>query len=230
MVLLTLLAWSSASAQAVREGQMQVLGRATIEVVPDRVSTRVGVVNRDITPKAALDRNSAAARRIIAFAKSFGIADEDIQTDSVSLTPIYKVVRDRDGNTTQAPDGYSASNQVRVRLKDIAQLGEFMRQVLDHGATNVAGVHFELSDPSKAVDEALAKAVADAQRKAKQLAQAARVKLGAIREILHPPRIEAGRGPMPVAAASPRGAGTPVPIESGTVPISAEVDVIWRIE
>src|SRR6185295_8946536 len=97
------------------------------------------------SPTAALDQNSAIARKIIDFAKRFGVADQDIRTDSINLAQAFKTIRDRDGTTRQEPDGYNASNFVRVRIADITRLGTFMRQVLDQGATNIGGVSFGLT-------------------------------------------------------------------------------------
>ncbi len=219
---------SPASAQGVGEGKMRILGRATVEAVPDHVSVRVGITNRAASPTAALDQNSAVARKIIEFSKTFGIADKDIQTDSINLAPAYKSVQEPGGRTRQEPDGYTASNMVRVKLTDMSRLGTFMRQVLDQGATNISGVHFGLSNPEKVADEARAKAVEDAVRQASLLAAAAKVKLGSIQEITHPPRTDFRGG----NEASLRRAVTrmAVPVEVGVVEISSEVDITWRIE
>jgi uncharacterized protein YggE len=67
-----------ASAQGVREGKMRILGRATIEAAPDYVTVQVGISNRASSPTAALDQNSAVARKIIDFSKGFGVAERDI--------------------------------------------------------------------------------------------------------------------------------------------------------
>jgi uncharacterized protein len=218
------------SAPAFCQGKIRILGHATIEVVPDVVSVQVGITNRAPTPTAALDQNSAIARKIIDFSKKFGVADQDIRTDSINLAPAFRTVRDANGTTRQEPDGYSASNMVRIRLTDISRLGTFMRQALDQGATNISGVHFGLLNSEKVVDEARTKAVEDAVRQAKALAEAAKVKLGPIQEIVHPPRIQIsaidGAADMP-ARASGRMA---VPVEAGTIKISAEVDMTWAIE
>ncbi len=218
----------SASAEPARSGEIRILGHATIEVVPDEVITRIGVTTQAKTPKSALDQNSAAAAKIIAFAKSFGIDPKDIRTDSVRLSPIYRTERDKNGGGHQVLEGYRASNQVRVRLRELARLGEFMRQVLDHGATNIAGLQFALSEPDKAHDEALAKAVDDAMHKAQLLAQAAKIKLGHIKKIVEPPRVESDRGPLRMASYD--GAPKAVPIEAGTIAISAAVDIVWSLE
>ena len=105
-----------------------------------------------------------------------------------------------------------------------------MRESLDQGATNIAGVHFGLSRPERFSDEARTKAVEDAVRQAQGLAQAARVKLGPILDIAHPPRIRFGErdgyADMPARAAG----RMDVPIEVGTITITAEVDITWVIE
>src|SRR5262249_15392889 len=143
-----------AFSQGIREGRIRIIGRASVEAVPDYATVQVGISNRAPSPSAALDQNSAIARKIIDFAKRFGIAEQDIRTDSVNLSPVFKTVRDANGNMRQEPDGYSAGNMVRVKLTDIPRLGNFMRDVLDQGATNINGVHFGLLNSEKVVDEA----------------------------------------------------------------------------
>jgi uncharacterized protein len=230
VVLLAATLTSPASSQGVREGKIRVLGRATVEAVPDYASVQVGVSNRAPTPTAALEQNSAIARKIIDFSKRFGVSDQDIRTDSINLAPAFKTVRDSNGTTRQEPDGYSASNLVRIRLGDISRLGTFMRQVLDQGATNISGVHFGLVNSEKVSDETRTKAVEDATRQARGLAEAARIKLGPILEIVHPPRSQPNAmdsaADLPVRVPK----GMAVPIESGTLSIASEVDITWAVE
>ena len=207
--------------------RMRIVGRALVEVAPDFVTVRVGVSNRAPTPTAALDQNSVTARRIIDFAKGFGVQEREIQTDAVNLSPIFRTVREPGGATRQEPDGYAANNTVRVKLSDLSRLGTFMRQVLDQGATNISGVQFGIENSGKATDEALAKAVEDAVRQARRLAEAAQVKLGRIEEIAHPPRTQV-QFPVPMAMA-PRQASA-VPVEAGALQVSAEVEITWALE
>jgi uncharacterized protein len=218
-----------AYAQAVGEGRIRVLGRATVEAVPDHVSVRVGISNKAPSPTAALDQNSAIARKIIEFSKKFGIDEPNIQTDSINLAAASKSVREPNGNTRQEPDGYIASNTVRIKLMDMSRLGTFMRQVLDQGATNIGGVTFGLSNPEKFTDEARTKAVEDAVRQARLLADAAKVKLGSIQEIVHPPR-SAFLGGNNEAALRRAVKQMAVPVEAGVVEITSEVEMTWRIE
>jgi len=223
------LSWH-ASAQTAREGKMRIIGRATLEAVPDYALVRVGISNRAKTPTAALDQNSAIARKIIDFAKNFGVDAQDIQTASINLSPTFRQVKDPNGTFRQEPDGYSANNTVRVKLVELSRIGRFMRDVLDQGATNINGVQFGLSKIEQVTDDARARAVEDAIHQARQMANAAKVKLGPIHEIVHPPRVQFqhadGLADMPVRAAQ----RSDVPVEVGTVTVSAEVDITWVIE
>ena len=67
-------AWSQNSKEAV----IRVIGRASMEATPDQVVVRVGVVSKAPTPAAALDQNSGAARRVIDYAKGFGVGEREI--------------------------------------------------------------------------------------------------------------------------------------------------------
>ncbi|MBV8839412.1 MAG: SIMPL domain-containing protein [Alphaproteobacteria bacterium] len=218
-------------ALAQKDGRIRIIGHAVIVVVPDEVTVRIGVSNKAPTPSAALDQNSGIARKLIDFTKRFGVDARDIQTGAVSLQPNYKTVRDQGGMTRQEPDGYAANNTVRVRLTDLNRLGELMRAALDQGATNISGVQFGIADQEKWDEEARRKAVEDAVRQANQLADAAKIKLGRIIEIAHPPHSEAraadGAADLPLRR---MGAAAPVPIEAGTLQVGTEVEIIWAIE
>jgi uncharacterized protein len=207
---------------------LNVIGHGAIETVPDHVSIRLGVTSKGPSPTTVLDQNSAAARRVIDFAKRFGIGDQDIRTDSIDLTQVIKTVREQNGSTRQEPDGYSARNAVQVKLKDLSRFGIFLRQVLDQGANNINGVQFGLSHPENTADEARAMAVEDALRQARILADAAKVKLGSIQQIAYPPRIQTADGSaadLPVFRKIAQ-----VPLEVGTIRIDAQVEIIWTIE
>jgi uncharacterized protein len=219
---------SQAPAQA--DGRMRIIGRAVVEVAPDYVTVNIGVSSNAPSPTAALDQNSAAARKIIDFSKKFGVEERDIQTDSINLSPLFKTVRDPSGTTRQEPNGYAASNTVRVKLADLSRLGTFMRQTLDQGATNINGVNFGIANPDKAADEARALAIEDAVRQAERLAAAAKVKLGKIQEIVHPPRgdLRAADGMADLSLRQTRRMA--IPVQAGSLQISAEVEVTWAIE
>jgi uncharacterized protein YggE len=207
-------------------GTIDVVGHASIAVAPDLATIQVGVSTRAATPAAALDQNSTAARAIAEAARGFGIAPADIRTSNVSLTPNFKMVRDSGGGSQQQADGYQAENSVEIRVRELPRLGEFLRKTLDGGANRITGLTFGLSDPRTLTERARADAVADGVRQARLLAEAAGVRLGAIKHI--------GLGTM---AGSPRPmfrmevrAAPPVPVEAGNLDITADVEMTWLIE
>lgn len=203
---------------------MNIVGRATLEAAPDFASISIGVTNRAPTTAAAIDATSAAAAKIVAAARAFGIAPRDVQTSYVSLQPAYKNVRDPNGGIEQRPDGYMASNSVVVRVRELPKLGEFLRNVVDGGANQIGGVSFELSNPGKLEREALAAAVKDARRQAEIVAEAAGVKIVRIESI----NVGGNYRPMPRAAAAPqamRAKAADVPVEPGSLDVSAEVQM-----
>ena len=209
--------------------RIHVTGNATLEAPPDFASVSVGVTSKAATTAAAIDGTSGSAAKIIEAARSAGIAPRDIQTGYVSLQPAYRTVRDSSGQSEQRPDGYLATNSVDVRVRDLARLGEILRTVVDSGANRISGVDFRLADPGRLELKALDAAVKDARRQADTIAAAAGVKLGRIEEIRYgeraAPVAPTGRARTAMAAPAP-----PVPVEAGSLEMSAEVAVVWAIE
>lgn len=210
-------------------GRITVIGHATIEMAPDYASVQVGIASRGPNPAAALDANSAAAERVIAIAKEFGIEPADLGTSSVNLTQVFKSVRGAGGTTEQA-DGYRAENDLRIRLRDFARLGDIMRKVLDGGANAIDGVTFGLSDPRLAERRAGEDAVRDATARARALAEAAGVKLATIESIVSPPRsARSSAVPGQMSRAVAAAPAKRVPLEAGTIEVSSEVEVTWTL-
>jgi uncharacterized protein len=223
----TLLA-APASAQT-SQGRIAVVGRGVVERAPDKVSVQVGVSTRGTTPSAAMDANSGAAARVVAFARQFGVEQRDLRTGSVTLSETFRTAGEP-GRPRQEPDGYAATNTVTIVLRDIPRLGTLLRELLNQGANRINGVAFGLTDAAEGGDEARKAAIADATRKATLLAAAANVKLGRVLRIDDPPRAEARggeAGDIPMRAAA---RGMAVPVEAGVIEIAAEVDVSWAIE
>ncbi|MET7245123.1 SIMPL domain-containing protein [Methylobacterium sp. EM32] len=211
-------------------GRISVIGRATREVAPDFATVEIAVESRGQTPTAALDQNSAAARKVVELAGEFGIAGPDLATAAVSLRPVSKTVREPGGQMRDVPDGYQASNAVSVRVRDLKRLGAVMRRLLDGGADRIGGVAFGLSDPSQTENAVRADAVRDGKRQAETLAEAAGTRLGRLESLVSPPR-ETAPAPMHARAFAAKAApgGLAVPVEPGTLTVEAAVEVTYRV-
>jgi uncharacterized protein YggE len=181
-IVLTVLAMAGPNAPALAQpaGQqtpdryISVAGEGTANVAPDLAVVQAGVTTQGKTARAASEANSAAMAKVHAALDTSGIAERDIQTAQFSIRPIYDSRRDGDNRITN----FQASNQVTVRVRALSKLAEVLDQMIAAGANDISGIHFTVSEPSKLLDNARAEAVADARRKAEQLAKAAGVRLG----------------------------------------------------
>ena len=142
-----------------------VTGNGSVTTVPDRAGFDFTVDTRGATAKAALAENSTAAAAVVAAVKNAGVADADIQTSQVSLSP----QTNQDG--TQIV-GYSASTSISVK-STIARAGSIVDAAVAAGADGVSGPSLSISDQDAQYRDALQKAVAAAHAKAQTLADAA---------------------------------------------------------
>jgi hypothetical protein len=154
------------------------------------------------------------------------IESRDIRTISYRLDPVY-------GHQVR-PDsapmivGYRAINMVRVTVDTIARLGGVIDAAIGAGANRVAGLSYELRNPDEARLEALELAVAKAKREAEVVARAAGQRLG------DPITISMSSGvPRPMydmSMARVEMAQAATPIEGGTLTVSANVHIVYRLE
>jgi len=136
--------------------------------VPDIAIINAGVVTRSQTATAAIQENANRMERVRAALRRAGIADRDIQTSQISLNPEYRYVEN------QAPQlvGYTASNQVSVRFRDIRNTGRILDALVAEGANQINGPNLMIDKPEAALDEARASALAVGRARAELYARA----------------------------------------------------------
>jgi uncharacterized protein YggE len=88
--------------------------------------------------------------------KRAGVEDRDIQTSNVNLNPEYRYPEN------QSPQlvGYTASNNVTIRFRDIRNSGKILDALVGEGANQINGPSLAVDKPEAALDEARAKAIA----------------------------------------------------------------------
>ncbi len=192
-----------------------VTGNGTSTTVPDTASFAFGVTTTSTDAKDALARNSTAAAGVIAALKAAGVADADLQTSGVSLSP------------QTSPDGtritgYTASDSVTASMA-LAKAGSAVDAAVNAGADTVSGPSLTVADQSALYRQALKLAVADAKTKAQALADAAGGQLGDVQSIQ-----EGGGAPVPLPFSS-KGVADSTPIEPGTQQITANVSVTYAL-
>jgi uncharacterized protein YggE len=148
-----------------------------------------------------------------------GIAQTDIQTSRFSIQPIY-APPDPHGDSKLS--GYSVSNQVNVKIRDVGKVGDVLDRLVAAGVTNVGNIEFLHADPSKILDQARAAAIADAKRKAEIYAKASGLTLGRVLWITEDPGYAP---PMPMMAKMPAAMAAPVPISVGEDSLRVRITV-----
>ncbi len=157
--------------------RITVTGEASVTTEPDLAQIRTGVTSQAKTAKDASDANAKAAQAVVAALRAAGIDDKDIQTTRLTLQPTYD---NSAGPARGKINGFLASNQVTIRVRDIAKLADIIDRTVSAGATDIGGIEFIVSAPSPVLDRARDAAVADARRKAEIYAKAAGVTLGRV--------------------------------------------------
>jgi uncharacterized protein YggE len=201
-----------------------ITGTATgkIEGVPDTLTVTLGVESRAGTAQAALAQNADRATRVINALKAAGVAPADLQTEQLSLNPSY-------GKQFQIT-GYAVSNIVTAKVHDVLNAGKVVDAAAAQAGDDirVQGVALSIEDTGKLVAAARADAVARARTQARQLADAADVKLGPVEKITEA-RTDA---PFPVLRqfSEDKAAASATPIEPGTQELTVDVTVVFRIE
>lgn len=167
------------SASATATG-IVVSGEGTAKVAPDRAEITLGLEARGETAAEAQRQNAEKMELIIAALTEAGVAREDIKTADYNLTP----VRHWDEQTRrEILSGYQASNLVTISTKQTGEVGRLVDLAVAAGANHVQSISFEVEDEATVRAEALNRAVADARRKAEQMARTAGVRLGKVKSL-----------------------------------------------
>jgi uncharacterized protein len=205
------------------ERTVSVNGSAQVALTPDIAYITIGVTTENADAAVAVERNNAQALNVINTLQALGIDEDDILTNNFSIypTPVY-TPEGQQRDTT-----FTVTNTVSVTLRDLDQVGEVLGSLVESGANQIAGIQFDIADKTSALSEARQQAVDNSRILAEELAEAAGVELGPVKSI----SLLGSNYPVPVTlqreyAAMDAGA---VPIATGQLTITAEVNVVYEI-
>jgi uncharacterized protein YggE len=203
-----------------------VNGTGSVYADPDVAYINIGVHTDNADPKAALSSNTTQAQAVIDALKEIGVADKDIQTSNFNIYP----------STQYGPNGetqgtvYMVDNTVYVTVRDLTKLDEMLETVVSSGANNINGITFDILDKDTLASEARKNAVADAQKQAQDIADAAGVQLD---ELMYVNVYYSGTT-YPQYEGKGGGGGysstLSVPISAGRMVITAEVNMTYKIK
>jgi len=197
-------------------------GSATVDVVPDLARIMVGVQTTAPTATQAGSQNAAAADAVRTQLLRTGVTADDIETLAFQVWPQFDY---RGGQSTLT--GFMASHQLQVTVHDLRRVGSVIDAAVTGGASTVQGISYDTNDHTTAAAQGLAKAVKDAQVKARAMADAAGIKLGAVVSINETQNTPFPYPVMRAAAAPSQAGGTQV--SPPNLQMTVSVTVGWTI-
>lgn len=157
---------------------INVSGSAEIKVAPDEIDLRVGVETRSEKLEDTKADNDGRVSKTLAFLKTSGVEDKNVQTDFISIEPDYNT------NTSRTkPVVYIVRKSIEVKLTKTDGFEGILTGLLNNGVTNVHGIEFHTSQLRKHRDEARALAIRAAREKADAMASELGVKRGKVYSI-----------------------------------------------
>lgn len=158
-----------------------VEGQGTVSAVPDVATISYTVTENATTASQAQDAATKKANVALAVVKDLGIPEEDIKTTSYNLSPRYSYSQPCYGAICppyeQRVVGYSVSQTVQVKIRDLDKVGKVLASLGDAGVSNLYGPNFVIDDEDELRAEARAEAIKEARAKAKDLAKDLNVRL-----------------------------------------------------
>ena len=190
---------------------MVVSGSGRVAVVPDLLVAARGAEGVGGSVQDALSRSSLALRALIVAGEELGAAGSAVATAGASV------------HAAHDEPGWRATQELTARLRSPEAAGEVLSAVLAAGG-NAARLHSltpSVADDAAPLAQARRLAFADALATARLYAELAGRELGPVIAVTESP---ASGPPMP------RGLRTyAMPIESGTLEITADVTVHWSL-
>jgi uncharacterized protein YggE len=194
-------------------------GDAIVSKKPDIAFLSVGVESMQPTATAAQRDLADKAARLIARAKTLGIADKDMSTSGYSVSPNYI-------EPAGTINGYRASEQLQLKWHDVNTVGTALDALVQEGGATQVGVGFGLADPKAAQAEARSLAIADARSRGQAMATAAGVKLG---QVLRVSDLSGSGGSPSYRNFAPAAGATATQVPVGDLDIQVTVEVDFAI-
>lgn len=152
-------------------------GKAT--VAPDLARITLTSKYRNAAPAAGKQAVDRSIEALLDFAPRFGLEAAHVRASDLSVSEdIEYDARDR-----KVSNGFIATREVTVELRELDRLGEFLDTALAAGMNEVDNIAFESSRADALRAEARDKAVAQAREKASGLAKAFGGALGPVYSI-----------------------------------------------
>jgi uncharacterized protein YggE len=191
LLLVAIIALAAYAQLTFRQAQFVASGPTTISVsgegeaigIPDVAQFTFSVESVGQEAAAAQNASAEAMNAILAYLREQGVVETDIQTTGYNLYPNWRYeervcpVGSFCPPGERVQDGFTVSQSVAVKVRNLDVAGDLLSGVGQRGATNLSGLMFTVDDEDALQAAAQAEAIADAQAKAQVLADSLGVSL-----------------------------------------------------
>ena len=171
---------TQSNTQIINNGQngIWVNGQAKIMTTPDIVEMSLGIESINKIVSESVQNVSLDHEKLISILLSKGVKENEIKTNRYTINPQYKYTKDGSELT-----GYKVSHYLSFTYRDIDKIGELI-DTISYGPEAIGNnlrinsINFSIEDPIVFESKLRENAIADAKRKAKELASFANITLG----------------------------------------------------
>ena len=166
--------------QIVNSGQVGIWvnGQAKIMTTPDIVEMSLGIESINKIVSESVKTVSIDHEKLISILLKKGIEKNEIKTTRYTINPQYKYTKDGSELT-----GYKVSHYLSFTYRDIDRIGELI-DTISYGPESIGNnlrinsINFSIEDPIVFESKLRENAIADAKRKANELADFSNITLG----------------------------------------------------
>lgn len=173
----------TASVAEERSRTISVSGEAEVRVAPDQVIVSMAVINKKLSLDAAKKENDITVKGLISyFTDVLKIAPKHIQTDYLSVDPIYYSCNNHDARQGLCDplkvQYHNLEKGVQLRLKDLTKYEAVIAKSLELGVNKINNIQFITTELRTHKDKARELAAVAAKEKAQTVAATLGMKLG----------------------------------------------------
>lgn len=224
-LILALICMANSYAQEQKQVPMiNVSGEGKVKVAPDQAMISIAIETKGIKAVEVKRENDTKMDAILKFIKKSNIAQEDIQTQRISLNPNYDYEKKK--------YSYVATQSVQILLKDLSKYDTLMEGLVNEGINRIDNVEFKSSQLLQLQSDARKLAMKDAKAKAEDYVSVLNQKVGKAllisdnSQVFMPqPRMYALKASMAMDESAPRET-----LAIGEIEITANVTVSFGLD
>jgi uncharacterized protein YggE len=214
----------------VASANVSVNGTGKVTYVPDLGYIHAGVTSEAKTAQEAWAKNAAIVKKIFESLEARGLKPRDMQTTNLNVSPKYFTPRDEKGNPLEPIlVGYVVSYDLTVTVRKLDDLGPILDDLVTAGANRNMSVSFGSSELERLMDEARAKAAAEARKNAGIYVTNGGGKLGRLLSVTEGGRYEPQHYRLNMEAMTPKAAADHLRVAAGEQKLEVHVVLVYAI-